>query len=84
MDTSEKRYQKLDNFCSIYSQRESDELLSWVLVTVIGGNYAEQSDSNKRRILDFMEALEELLPEVYKLNEQQGNEDDEKRDGKDL
>lgn len=84
MASPEKRYQKLDNFCSTYSQHESDELLSWVLVTFIGGKYAELSESNKERILDFMEALEELLSEVYILNEEQASEDDEKGYGKDL
>jgi len=72
----------LRNFCTSYTLRKSDELLCRSLTTLISGNYASLSNITKKHLLDYFEALEEVLPALYELQEklkhvqnQEGKED---------
>lgn len=69
--TPDAALRKLGNFCSAYTLRKSDELLCRSLTAMIGGNYAGLSNFSKERLLDYFEALEELLPALYELQEWQ-------------
>ena len=66
-NTKEAAIRKLGNFCSSYTLRKSDELLSHSLTTLIAGNYASLSNLSKEHLLDYFEALEEVLPVLYEL-----------------
>ena len=80
--TSESNLSKLGNFCSSYNFMEADEMLSRVFTIMLGGCYSKQSMHNRKRLLDYFEALEEVLPAIYDLQEklkqvqnQEGEED---------
>lgn len=66
---SESALRSLRNFCASYTLRKSDELLCRSLTTLIGGNYAVMSNLTKKHLLDYFEALEEVLPALYELQE---------------
>ncbi|MDP2335120.1 MAG: hypothetical protein Q8N05_01475 [Bacteroidota bacterium] len=66
-NTKEAALRKLGNFCSSYTLRKSDELLCRSLTALIGSNYAGLSNFTKERLLDYFEALEEVLPALYEL-----------------
>ena len=68
-NTKEATLRKLGNFCSSYTLLKSDELLCRSLTALIGGNYAGLSNFSKERLLDYFEALEEVLPALYELQE---------------
>ncbi|HEY1061648.1 MAG TPA: hypothetical protein VGE44_08175 [Daejeonella sp.] len=75
-------FQNLRNFCSSYSLIEADEMLCRAFTVMLGGGYSKQSLHNKKRLLDYFEALEEVLPALYELQEklkhvqnQEGKED---------
>lgn len=68
-NTREFAIRRLRNFCVSYSLNKSDELLSNVQGTVIEGNYAYLSELSKEQLLDYLEALEEVLPALYELQE---------------
>lgn len=61
--------QKVAHFCHNYNLKETDELLCRLLAVLIGENYASQSNLTKNRLLDYFEALEEVLPALYELQE---------------
>ena len=67
--TSDATHRKLGNFFSTYTLLKSDELLCRSLTVMIGGNYAGLSNFSKERLLDYFEALEEVLPALYELQE---------------
>lgn len=58
----------LNNFLSSYTLQESTELLNQVYGQVTEAINAPQRNLRKENILDFLEALEELLPAVYELH----------------
>jgi len=60
---------KLGDFCATYTFIESDELLCRSVATLIGRNYDKLSNFSKERLLNFFEALEEVLPALYELQE---------------
>ncbi len=66
----EAAFQNLRNFCSSYNFMEADEMLSRVFTVMLGGCYSKQSMHNRKRLLDYFEALEEVLPAIYELQEQ--------------
>ena len=75
-------FQNLRNFCSSYNLMEADEMLCRVFTVMLGGNYSKQSMHSKEHLLDYFEALEEVLPALYELQEklkhvqnQEGKED---------
>lgn len=59
----------LRKFCTSYSLRKSDEMLCRSLATLISGNYNTLSNLTKIPLLNYFEALEELLPVLYELQE---------------
>lgn len=67
--TKETAMRSLRNFCTSYTLRKSDELLCRSLTTLISGNYASLSNITKKHLLDYFEALEEVLPALYELQE---------------
>lgn len=67
--TNETAMRSLRNFCTSYTLRKSDELLCRSLTTLIGGNYPVLSNLTKKHLLDYFEALEEVLPALYELQE---------------
>lgn len=67
--TPDAAFRKLGNFCSTYTLLKSDELLCRSLTALIGGNYAGLSNFTKERLMDYFEALEEVLPALYELQE---------------
>lgn len=66
---SKSALQGLRKFCTSYTLKKSDELLSRSLVTLIGGNYAALNNLSKENLLNYFEALEEILPVLYELQE---------------
>lgn len=66
---SESVLRGLRKFCTSYTLKKSDELLSRSLVTLIGGNYTALSNLSKENLLNYFEALEEILPVLYELQE---------------
>lgn len=60
---------KLGDFCATYTFIESDELLCRSVATLIGRNYDKLSNFSKERLLNFFEALEEVLPALYEIHE---------------
>jgi len=79
--TREFALRRLRNFCTSYSLSKSDELLSHVQGTVIEGNYGSLSELSKGHLLDYMEALEEVLPALYELQEHLKMSDPERSEG---
>ena len=78
----EAAFQNLRNFCSSYNFMEADEMLSRVFTVMLGGSYSKQSMHSRKRLLEYFEALEEVLPAIYELQEklkqvqnQEGEED---------
>lgn len=78
----ETALQNLRNFCSSYNFMEADEMLCHVFTVMLGGSYSKQSNLSRKRLLDYFEALEEVLPAIYELQEklkqvenQEGEED---------
>ena len=78
----EAAFQNLRNFCSSYNFMEADEMLSRVFTVMLGGSYSNQSNYSRKRLLEYFEALEEVLPAIYELQEklkqvenQEGEED---------
>ncbi len=65
----ETALRSIQHFCSTYTLLKSDELLCRSLTALIGGNYAGLSNFTKERLMDYFEALEELLPALYELQE---------------
>ncbi|MDP3467553.1 MAG: hypothetical protein Q8S11_04430 [Daejeonella sp.] len=61
--------QKVAHFCHNYTLKETDELLCCMLAVLIGENYSTLSNLAKKRLLDYFEALEEVLPALYELQE---------------
>ncbi|HQS05854.1 MAG: hypothetical protein B7X86_13940 [Sphingobacteriales bacterium 17-39-43] len=59
----------LNNFLSSYTLQESTEMLSQVYNHIEGVHFSAINNSKKEQVLDFLEALEELLPAVYELHE---------------
>lgn len=65
--TKEESSRHLNNLLSSYPLPECTELLNQVFDHVTEGiHYAALNESNKERMLDFLESLEELLPSLYK------------------
>ena len=78
----EAALQNLRNFCSSYNFMEADEMLCRVFTVMLGGSYSKQSMHSRKRLLEYFEALEEVLPAIYELQEklkqvqnQEGEED---------
>ncbi len=72
-EIKESAIRSLRNFCTSYSLRKSDELLCRSLTTLISGNYSALSNLTKIHLLDYFEALEEVLPALYVLQEKLKN-----------
>ncbi len=61
----ERSWQDLNNFKASYTLTESFQMLNLVFDHVTEGiHYAALSKTEKEHMLDFLEALEELLPAV--------------------
>lgn len=69
LQTPETAIRSLRNFCTSYTFRKSDELLCRSLTALIGGNYTGLSNFTKEQLMDYFEALEEVLPALYELQE---------------
>lgn len=67
--TPDAAFRKLGNFCSSYNFMEADEMLSRVFTVMLGGCYSKQSMHSRKRLLDYFEALEEVMPAIYDLQE---------------
>jgi len=70
--TKEEASCHLNNFLSSYTLPERAELLNQVFDHVTEGIHSVAlNDSNKEEMLDFLEALEELLPVIFELHAKQ-------------
>lgn len=58
----------LNNFCSSYNHSDTDALLKRLLSALIGGNYHQMNSFSKERLLNYFEAIEEVIPHLYELN----------------
>lgn len=63
-------HQRLHSFCSSYNILEAEELLCRVFIAMLEGNYSLQSMHSRERLLVYFEALEDVLPVLYELQEQ--------------
>lgn len=75
-------HRRLRNFCSTYNLTQADEMLCRVFTVLLGGNYSKQSNGSRQKLLDYFEALEEVLPAIFELHDtlqktenQEGEED---------
>ncbi|WP_276345641.1 hypothetical protein [Daejeonella sp. JGW-45] len=60
----------LRNFLHSYTLPESSEMLNEVFDQVTESiKFAAMSENQQEEVLDFLEALEELLPAVYELQQ---------------
>ncbi|MGV3686177.1 MAG: hypothetical protein ACO1NS_11155 [Daejeonella sp.] len=60
----------LSNFLHSYTLPESSEMLNEVFDQVTESiKFAAMSENQQEEVLDFLEALEELLPAVYELQQ---------------
>ena len=66
--TKEQATCNLNNFLSSYTLRESTDLLNHVFNQVYTSINADEKHGKTEEMLDFLEALEELIPGVYTLN----------------
>lgn len=73
----EAAFQKLGNFCSSYKLTKADEMLCRIFTVMLAGNYSKQSNFNRKRFLDYLEELEEVLPALYELQQVQKSGQDE-------
>ncbi len=60
---------KLANFCNTYKPADIDNLSSRLFGAVVGQNYSKYPNRTKARILDYFEAMEEVLPALYDLHD---------------
>lgn len=60
---------KLANFCNSYKPDEIDDLNSDLLIALVGQNYSNYTNRTKERLLDFFEAVEEVLPALFDLHD---------------
>lgn len=60
---------KLANFCNSYKKEEIEDLSSSLLIALIGQNYSNYTNPTKERLLDYFEAMEEVLPALYELHD---------------
>ncbi|SKB40493.1 hypothetical protein [Daejeonella lutea] len=63
--TTDQAELNLNNFLSSYNIQESTELLNQVFDQVNNSINADQVDGKAEGMLDFLEALEELIPCIY-------------------
>ncbi len=63
--TTDQAELSLNNFLSSYTLQESTELLNQVFDQVNNSVNADQVDGKAEGMLDFLEALEELIPCIY-------------------
>lgn len=61
---------KVATFCKSYSLRESQELFCRATITLARGDFQKIHDRKKAMILDYFEALQDLLPAIYELRYQ--------------
>jgi hypothetical protein len=59
---------KMENFCHSYDSGEADEMLSRLLAVLRAGSFLNLDQADKESMLDYIEALEELLPAVDEVN----------------
>ena len=64
----EEATRHLNNFLSSYTLHESTEMLSQAYNHIEDIQYSTNDNSKKEQVLDFLEALEELLPTIYELH----------------
>lgn len=67
----EETTRHLNNFLSSYTLQESTEILSHMYKQIEDIQYSTNDNSKKEQLLDFLEALEELLPTIYDLHKSQ-------------
>ena len=60
---------KLANFCNSYKPDEIDDLSSDLLMALVGQNYSNYTNRTKERLLDYFEAVEEVLPALFDLHD---------------
>ncbi|HQT58873.1 hypothetical protein [Daejeonella sp.] len=76
--TTKTAPQKVAHFCQNYTLKENDELLCRMLAVLIGENYSTLSNLTKKRLIDYLEALEEVLPALFELQERLKNVQNQK------
>lgn len=64
----EEATRHLNNFLSSYTLHEGTAMLSQVYNHIGGIHFSADDNSKKEQVLDFLEALEELLPTIYELH----------------
>lgn len=67
----EAALRSLRNFCT--SLKQSDELHCLSLTALISGEFSKMSPESREQILDYFEALEDLLPALYELDQSLNN-----------
>lgn len=76
----EKAMRHLNNFLCSYTLPESTKMLNLVFDHVTEDiHYAASNNSGKEQMLDFLEALEEMLPAVYELHEKRAKSESGER-----
>jgi len=59
---------KIANFCDSYKSEDINELCSTLMAALIGQKYSDYSSRTKERLLDYFEAMEEVLPALHDLH----------------
>ncbi len=59
---------KIENFCCSYDPEETDDMLCKLLSALREDNFLGLDQVDKENLLDYIEALEELLPAVDEIN----------------
>ena len=67
----EAALRSLRNFCT--SLKQSDELHCLSFTALISGEFSKMKSESRVQILDYFEAIEELLPALYQLNQSLNN-----------